>query len=169
MIRIIGIDPGLATTGWSVVEFDNDSKPHVLDYGCITTKKGLTVSERLCEIYQDVLELVKEYKPEYAGMETLLFYNNQKTAISVGEARGVVLLALEQSNLPLSEMTPLQVKSTVTGYGKADKKQVQEAVKMLCSMDELPKPDDAADAIAIAIATEVLVSREKKISNSTSI
>ena len=159
MIRIIGIDPGLAITGWSIVEFDKDSNPSVVDYGCITTEKGLSVSSRLKEIYSDILELVKKYKPEYAGMETLLFYNNQKTAISVGEARGVVLLALEQFSLPLKEMTPLQVKSTVTGYGQAKKKQVQEAVQMLCNMEELPKPDDAADAIAVAIATEVLVSR----------
>ena len=159
MIRIIGIDPGLAITGWSIVEFDKDSNPSVVDYGCIRTEKGLSVSSRLKEIYSDILELVKKYKPEYAGMETLLFYNNQKTAVSVGEARGVVLLALEQFSLPFKEMTPLQVKSTVTGYGQAKKKQVQEAVKMLCDMEELPKPDDAADAIAVAIATEVLVSR----------
>ncbi|HPQ79156.1 MAG TPA: crossover junction endodeoxyribonuclease RuvC [Candidatus Dojkabacteria bacterium] len=159
MIRIIGIDPGLAITGWSVVEFDNDSIPSVIDYGCITTKKGLSISSRLNEIYLDILELVEKYKPEFAGMETLLFYNNQKTAIAVGEARGVVLLALEKYSLPLKEMTPLQVKSSVTGYGKAKKKQVQEAVKMLCNMEEIPKPDDAADAIAVAIATEVLVSR----------
>lgn len=159
MMRIIGIDPGLAITGWSVVEFDNNSVPHVIDYGCITTKKGLSVSQRLKEIFEDITQLLRKYKPQYAGMETLLFCNNQKTAIAVGEARGVVLLALEQFSLLVKEMSPLQVKSTVTGYGKAKKKQVQEAVQMLCNMEELPKPDDAADAIAVAIATEVLVSR----------
>jgi len=159
MMRIIGIDPGLAITGWSIVEFDKDSVPHVIDYGCITTKKGLSVSMRLKEIYEDITKLLKKYKPQYAGMETLLFCNNQKTAIAVGEARGVVLLALEQFALLVKEMSPLQVKNTVTGYGQAKKKQVQEAVQMLCKMEELPKPDDAADAIAVAIATEVLVSR----------
>lgn len=162
MIRIIGIDPGLATTGWAVVEFDENSTPNILDYGCITTQKGLTVQTRLKEIYSDMNELLEKYKPEYAGVETLLFYNNQKTAMSVGQARGVVLLALENAGIQVSEMTPLQVKSSVTGYGQAQKKQVQEAVRMLCGMDEIPKPDDAADAIAIALTTEILVRRNIK-------
>jgi crossover junction endodeoxyribonuclease RuvC len=159
MLRIIGIDPGLATTGWAVVEFDENSNPNILDYGCITTPKGLTVQSRLKEIYSDMNELLEKYKPEYAGVETLLFTNNQKTAMSVGQARGVVLLALENAGVSIEEMTPLQVKNSVTGYGQAQKKQVQEAVKMLCGMDEIPKPDDAADAIAIALTTEVLVRR----------
>ena len=159
MLRIIGIDPGLATTGWSVVEFNKNSEPTVIDYGCITTPKGLSVQNRLVEIYADMLELIKKYKPRYAGMETLLFYNNKTTAIAVAQARGVVLLALEQQGIPVKEMTPPQVKSSIAGYGRAKKRQVQEAVKMICGMDEIPKPDDAADAIAIAITAEVLVSR----------
>lgn len=159
MLRIIGIDPGLATTGWAIVDFDGSSNPNVIDYGCITTKKGLTISQRLKEIHDDLNKLIEKYNPEYAGIETLLFYNNQKTAIAVGEARGVVLLVLEQKGVPIKEMTPLQVKNSITGYGQAKKKQVQEAVKILCGMEELPKPDDAADAIAIAMAAEVRVSR----------
>ncbi len=159
MLRIIGIDPGLATTGWAVVEFDNNSNPNILDYGCISTKKGLTVPTRLKEIHLDLKELIEKYKPSYAGVETLIFCNNQKTAISVGEARGVVLLTLELAGIPVKEMTPLQVKNSITGYGKANKKQVQESVKVLCGMGEIPKPDDAADALAIAFTTEVLVSR----------
>lgn len=159
MLRIIGIDPGLATTGWAIVDFDGSSNPNIIDYGCITTKKGLTISQRLKEIHDDLNELIEKYNPEYAGIETLLFYNNQKTAIAVGEARGVVLLVLEQKGVPIKEMTPLQVKNSITGYGQAKKKQVQEAVKILCGMEELPKPDDAADAIAIAMAAEVRVSR----------
>jgi crossover junction endodeoxyribonuclease RuvC len=159
-MRILGIDPGVATTGWAVVDFDEDSKPSPADYGAILTAKDLTISQRLAEIYKDLNELIEKFKPEYAGVETLLFCNNAKTAISVGEARGVVLLILEQHKIPLSEFTPLQVKDSITGYGKANKRQVQESVKMLCNLDTIPKPDDAADALAIAIATEVLVSRK---------
>lgn len=158
-MRILGIDPGLATTGWAVVDFNSDGKPVPVDYGAISTKKGLTVSERLVEIYRDLNELISQFKPSYAGVETLLFCNNAKTAIAVGEARGVILLALESSGIPIKEFTPLQVKSAITGYGNADKRQVQENVKMLCGLSSIPKPDDAADAIAIAVATEVLVSR----------
>ncbi len=158
-MRILGIDPGLATTGWAVVDFDRDSKPIPVDYGAITTPKGLSVSERLVEIYDDMNSLIKRFKPEYAGVEILLFTNNAKTAMSVGEARGIVLLALEKNSIPIKEFTPPQVKNSITGYGRADKKQIQENVKVLCGLKEIPKPDDAADAIAIAIATEVVVSR----------
>jgi crossover junction endodeoxyribonuclease RuvC len=156
-MRILGIDPGLAITGWAIVDFDIDGNPTPIDYGAITTKKGLSVSMRLSEIYDDIYKLVERFKPEYAGVETLLFCNNAKTAISVGEARGVVLLVLEKSNIPLKEFTPLQVKSVVTGYGKADKKQVQENIKILCNLDSMPKPDDAADAIAVAIAVNRVI------------
>lgn len=152
-MRILGIDPGLATTGWAVVDFDDDGNPNVIDYGCISTKKGLSVSTRLLEIYEDMVELVAKYKPDLAGVETLIFCNNAKTAMSVGEARGVVRLVLEKENIPIKEFTPLQIKDAVTGYGKADKRQVQENVKMLCNLDDIPKPDDAADAIAVAIAS----------------
>lgn len=152
-MRILGIDPGLATTGWAVVDFDNDSKPIPVDYGAITTPKGLSVSERLVEIYDDMNSLIKKFKPDYAGVETLLFTNNAKTAMSVGEARGVVLLALEKNSIPIREFTPPQVKNSITGYGKADKKQVQENVKRFCNLDSIPKPDDTADALAVAIAT----------------
>lgn len=156
-MKILGIDPGLATTGWAVLDFDTDSNPTIVDYGCILTEKGLTVSQRLSEIYDDLNELIKVHNPDYAGIETLLFCNNAKTAIAVGEARGVVLLSLEKHAIPIREFTPLQVKNSITGYGKADKKQVQENVRIICGLKEIPKPDDAADAIAIAIATEVTI------------
>lgn len=156
-MRILGIDPGLATTGWAVVDFDKNGKPTPVDYGAISTLKGLTVSQRLAEIYVDMNELIKKFKPEYAGVETLLFTNNAKTAISVAESRGVVLLTLENNNVPIREFNPLQVKNSITGYGKADKRQVQENVRILCELDSIPKPDDAADAIAIAIATHSVV------------
>ncbi len=156
-MRVLGIDPGLATTGWAVLDFDTDSNPNIVDYGCILTEKGLTVSQRLSEIYDDLNELIESHNPDYAGIETLLFCNNAKTAIAVGEARGVILLSLEKHAIPIREFTPLQVKNSITGYGKADKKQVQENVRMICGLKKIPKPDDAADAIAIAIATEVTI------------
>jgi crossover junction endodeoxyribonuclease RuvC len=152
-MRILGIDPGLAIVGWAVVDFDEDLNPTPVDYGAITTDKELDLSTRLKEIYDDMHEIVNKFKPEVCGVETLLFYNNAKTAISVGEARGVVLLVLEEYNLPIHDFTPLQVKSAVTGYGRADKKQVQENVKRFCNLKEVPKPDDVADALAVAIAT----------------
>lgn len=154
---ILGIDPGVATTGWAIVDFDKDGNPKPIDYGVISTSKKLSLSERLCEIYKDISELVKKYKPEYGGVETLLFSRNVKTAIAVGEARGVVLLVFEQNSIPIKDVNPMQVKSCISGYGKADKKQVQENVKMICNLEEIPKPDDAADAIAIAITTDMIL------------
>jgi crossover junction endodeoxyribonuclease RuvC len=155
-MRILGIDPGLAIVGWAIVDFDRDLNPTPVDYGAIITDKGLEVSTRLKEIYEDMHEIVNQFEPEVCGVETLLFYNNAKTAISVGEARGVVLLVLEEHGLPIHDFTPLQVKDVVTGYGKADKKQVQENVKRFCKLESIPKPDDAADALAVAIATSRL-------------
>ncbi len=152
-MRILGIDPGLATTGWAVVDFDDDGTPTAVDYGAITTKKGLSVSSRLLEIYEDMCELIEKFSPDLAGIETLIFCNNAKTAMSVGEARGVVRLVLERNNIPIKEFTPLQIKDAVTGYGKASKKQVQENVMRFCNLESIPKPDDAADAIAVAIAS----------------
>jgi crossover junction endodeoxyribonuclease RuvC len=152
-MRILGIDPGLATTGWAVVDFNKDGKPNPVDYGAITTPKEMETSQRLVEIYEDMKELVKKFKPESAGIETLIFCNNITSAMFVAEARGIVRLVLEQNNIPIKEFTPLQVKDAVTGYGKAGKKQVQESVKMLCNLESIPKPDDAADAIAVAIAS----------------
>lgn len=152
-MRILGIDPGLATTGWAVVDFNKDGKPNPVDYGAITTPKEMETSQRLVEIYEDMKELVQKFEPELAGIETLIFCNNITSAMFVAEARGIVRLVLEQNNIPIKEFTPLQVKDAVTGYGKAGKKQVQESVKMLCNLESIPKPDDAADAIAVAIAS----------------
>ncbi len=151
-MRILGIDPGIAITGWSIVDFDKNGKVSPIDYGAIITSKERTVGERLLELYKDMNNIIKEFKPSYSGLETLLFYNNAKTAIVVGEARGVILLSLENSNIPVCEITPLQVKSSISGYGKASKLQVQENVKMLFGLNEIPKPDDVADALAISIA-----------------
>ncbi len=151
-MRILGIDPGLAIVGWSIVDFDKSGKATAVDYGAITTQKGQSVGSRLFEIYNDLNHILKEFEPDYCGVETLLFYNNAKTAIVVGEARGVILLCLERSNIPVHEFTPLQVKSSISGYGKATKNQVQENVKMLFNLEQIPKPDDVADALALSIA-----------------
>ena len=156
-MRILGIDPGLAIVGWAIIDFDKDLNPTPIDYGAIITKKGLFVSTRLKEIYSDIHSILEKFNPEVCGVETLLFYNNAKTAIVVAEARGVVLLAVEECGIPVHSFTPLQVKDAVTGYGKADKKQVQENVKRFCNLDSIPKPDDVADAIAVAIATSRVV------------
>ena len=153
-MRILGIDPGLAIVGWSIIDFDKDGNPIPIDFGAIITEKGKTTSERLKEIYEDMTTIVEKYNPELCGIETLLFYNNATTAIVVGEARGIVLLVLEQHDIPIREFTPLQIKDAVTGYGKADKKQVQEMVKRLCNLESVPQPDDAADAVAVALAAE---------------
>ena len=166
-MRIIGIDPGLATTGWSVVDFDGRNILEVLDYGVIETKKKLSPGERLSEIFADLCQICKEFQPEVAGVETLIFCNNAKTAMKVGEARGVVLLALNNCGVEIYEFTPLQVKSSVCGYGKAGKMQVQENVKRMCNLEEIPKPDDAADAIAIAICCNdsIVVNSVSKLKN----
>ncbi len=150
-MKIIGIDPGLATTGWAVVDFDGRNSIKVVDFGVIETKKGLELGDRLSEIYVDLREILEEFKPEIASVEFLIFCNNAKTAMKVGEARGVVLLALNSFGLRVYEYSPLQVKNSISGYGSATKMQVQENVQRICCLAELPRPDDAADAIALAI------------------
>lgn len=150
-MRIIGIDPGLATTGWAVLDFQGRDVLNVLDYGVIETSKDLNPGERLNEISGDLEEILSEFNPVVAGVETLIFCNNAKTAMKVGEARGVVLLVLEKHSVEVYDFTPLQVKSSIAGYGQAKKMQVQENVQRLCKLSVLPKPDDAADAIAVAI------------------
>lgn len=148
-MRILGIDPGLATTGWAVLDFDKTIK--VVDYGVILTEKGLSNGVRLSEIHDDLHEIVAKFKPLKASIEILLFTNNVKTAMAVGQARGVCMLVMQQNSLPIYEYTPPQIKSAITGSGRADKRQVQENVKRLLNLDSIPKPDDAADAIAAAV------------------
>lgn len=149
-MRVLGIDPGLATTGWGVVE-KNKSQLSMVEYGVIETSTKLAHEKRLVFIHQSLLNLIKKYKPVRVAVEQLFFYKNVKTATKVGEARGVILLAIAQSGLVLDELTPLQVKQTVTSYGRADKQQVQKMVKLILGLKQIPKPDDAADALAIAI------------------
>jgi len=148
-MRILVIDPGVATTGWAIVDFDKEIK--VVDFGVITTSKENTQQIRLSEIYKDLSEIINKFKPTLAGIELLIFNNNAKTAMNVGEARGVVLLLLSQMSIETFQFTPPQIKRSIAGSGRADKRQVQENVKRMCNLSTLPKPDDAADAIAIAI------------------
>ncbi len=149
-MRTLGIDPGTATTGFGVVE-EADKKLSLIDYGCIKTPSGLPMPDRLNMISAQLKDIIKDHKPNNIAVEQLFFCNNAKTAIKVGEARGVILLTASQAGLNISEYTPLQVKMALTGYGKADKKQIQYMVKNILGCKEVPKPDDAADAIAIAI------------------
>jgi crossover junction endodeoxyribonuclease RuvC len=158
-MKIIGIDPGTATTGWAVVEENpptlklrrTGKNPYLVACGCINTSKLKTDAERLVEIGKDIQTLLKKYKPDEAAIEALFFFNNQKTAITVAQARGVVLYELKKKKLPIEHYTPLQVKQALTGYGRADKKQIQLMVKNILKLKCVPKPDDAADAVAIAI------------------
>lgn len=149
-MRILGIDPGYAIVGYGVIDYSNN-KFSVLRYGAITTKAGLPFSERLNEIYNDISELIRLSKPHAMAIEKLFFNTNTTTAIEVAEARGVILLAAKQNGVPVFEYTPLQVKSAVTGYGKAEKRQVMEMTKSILGLEKVPKPDDTADALAIAV------------------
>lgn len=147
---ILGIDPGLGRTGWGVIKKEKNNISAV-DYGCIETPAGLTPSERILDLFRRLNKILSITKPELAGVETLFFNTNLKTAISVGEAKGVILLSLSQKGIPIREFTPLQVKQAVTGYGRAEKSQIQKMVKTLLKLDGIPQPDDAADALAVAI------------------
>ncbi len=150
MLIVLGIDPGYAIVGWGLIEYKNNTyRP--LRFGAITTDSNTDFNQRLKIIYEDVSKIIKIFKPEALSIEKLYFQTNQKTAIMVAEARGVTLLAAQQSKIPIFEYTPLQVKTAVTGYGKAKKPQVMEMTRRLLKLPEVPKPDDAADALAIAI------------------
>lgn len=149
-MRVIGIDPGTAIVGYGIVDYEG-KKFKVVDYGCIYTDKELRQEKRLEIIYNELDEILKKYKPDSMAVEELFFFKNSKTVITVGQARGVILLCGRKNGVTISGYTPLQVKMGITGYGKADKQQVQKMVTMILGLDEIPKPDDAADALAIAV------------------
>ncbi len=149
-MRIIGIDPGYAIVGYGVVEYDR-FRFRTVGYGAITTQAGTPFGERLQAIYDDMTVLLTKYQPDALSIEKLFFNTNTTTAIDVAEARGVILLAAQQNGVPVFEYTPLQVKSSITGYGKAEKHQVMEMVKTFLGLGSVPKPDDTADALALAI------------------
>ncbi len=149
-MRILGIDPGIAIVGYGIVDINGNSISMV-EYGCITTSSKSRLPDRLFFIMNEMTDIINEFKPEEMAIEELFFNKNTKTAITVAEARGVEILAAKQSGLEIYEYTPLQIKQAVVGYGRAEKQQVQEMVKILLNLSERPKPDDAADALAVAI------------------
>lgn len=151
MTLALGIDPGTATTGYGFVRLARDGELVAVKYGVILTPKEDSASARLETIYDQLTDLLKEYQPETAAVEKLFFARNVTTGIAVGQARGVVMLALQKAGIETFEYTPKEVKNAVAGYGGADKRQVQEMVRALLQLDSIPKPDDAADALAIAI------------------
>ncbi len=151
MRRILGIDPGFALLGFGVVECSDSGSMSALDYGVIETTKDEKFCDRLQKIYLGVLSLIDKYKPDAMALEELFFFKNQKTIIPVAEARGVVILAGIERGLKMFEYTPLQIKQALTGNGRAEKKQIQFMVKSILGLDKTPKPDDAADAVAVAL------------------
>lgn len=149
-ITIIGIDPGIADTGYGVLK-KNNGNIAVLDYGSIKTPAGARMPERLCELYDSLTELFKRHRPTVVVIEKLFFARNVTTAMTVGQARGVALLVAEQFSCAVIELTPLQIKQGLTSYGKASKQQVQHMVKAVLKLKTIPRPDDAADALAAAL------------------
>jgi len=150
VLRVLGIDPGVATVGWAVIE-ENGGNFKALAYGHISTSPKKDDEDRLLEISQDLEGIIKKYNPEESAVEKLFFFKNQKTIIEVGQARGAILLTLAKNKVKIASYTPLQVKQAITGYGKAEKKQVQLMVKNILGLKSIPKPDDTADAIAISL------------------
>lgn len=150
-VRIIGIDPGYAIVGFGIVDYDGRSFS-VVNFGAITTTPDMAFPWRLKTIHDDMAEILNLYKPDVLSMEKLFFNTNHTTAIDVAQARGVIMLSAVECGVEISEYTPLQVKNSVVGYGRAEKKQVQEMVRSILKLKEVPKPDDTADALALAIA-----------------
>ncbi len=149
-MRVIGIDPGTAITGWGVVEGDGNQLTMVA-YGVVTTPAGTPLPQRLQTIYHELTGIIQEWQPETSAIEELFFSKNAKTALTVGHGRGVAMLALANANLPIVEYKPLEIKQAITGHGGADKQQMQQMVKLLLELDDIPRPDDAADGLAVAI------------------
>ena len=147
----LGIDPGTAITGFGIIKEESDGRLAVLDYGIIRTSADLSQADRLAQLYHRIREIILLHQPEMGAVEKLFFERNVRTALHVGQARGVALLAMAESKLSIGEYTPMEVKLAVAGYGGADKKQVQQMVRTILGLDTIPHPDDAADALAIAI------------------
>ena len=162
VMRILGIDPGYAILGYGIIEKKgNNFKPVV--YGAVTTDKNTPMPDRLKHLYNSLMDIIAEYEPEVASVEELFFNSNAKTAILVGQARGVALLACSNSGIDIAEYTPLQIKQALVGYGRAEKKQVQMMVKTILNLDEVPKPDDTADALAAAVCHGHAANTNKKL------
>lgn len=149
-LRILGIDPGIAIVGFGFID-KNGSKLTPVQYGCIQTEAHTPEEERLVHVYEGMVQLIEKYEPQMVAFEKLFFSRNVTTAMSVSQARGVAILAAAQKGLPIAEYTPMQVKQAIVGYGKAEKRQVQEMVRMFLNLQKIPKPDDVADALAVAV------------------
>jgi len=149
-MKILGLDPGTAITGFGIIEKNNQGINYV-NCGCITTCAGVPMPERLKCIYEDARKLIVKYQPDVMAVEDLFYFRNATTVIKVSQARGVLILAAHKKRVPIFEYQPLQIKMALTGYGRADKKQMQQMVKTMLSLNKVPKPDDAADALAVAI------------------
>lgn len=150
-MTILGIDPGIAITGYGIIKQTGNNQLSMIEYGCIRTSKKDEHADRLLKIYTDLRKIIKKHKLDTIAIENIYFAKNVKTAMKVSEARGVVALASCQSRAQIFEFTPLQVKQSLTGYGRATKVQVQKMVKLILKLENIPKPDDAADALAVAI------------------
>lgn len=148
---VIGIDPGTAITGYGLVREEKNGELTVVDYGVVTTPAKTPMPERLLSLYRQLKEITLLHRPNSGAVEKLFFQTNVKTAISVGQGRGVAILALAEANMPISEYSPNEIKQAIAGYGGADKAQMQYMVKAVLNLDEIPKPDDAADALAVAV------------------
>jgi len=148
-VRIIGIDPGTALLGFGVIDAADD--PELVDFGAVETVVGVPMPDRLLFLYDAITELIVRYRPDVMSVEQLFFARNVTTALAVGQARGVVMLAAAQHGLAIHEYKPAEVKQTISGYGNADKPQMQEMVRILLGLPDIPKPDDAADALAVAL------------------
>lgn len=159
-LRILGIDPGYAIVGYGVVDY-NRGQYKLVGYGAITTPAGMDFSARLRSIYLDMTQIIKKYQPDEMGIEKLFFNTNEKTAIDVAQARGVTVLPAIMEGIPIYEYTPLQVKCSIVGYGRAEKKQVQEMTRTMLKLPHIIKPDDTADAVAIAITHALSVNTRK--------
>lgn len=150
-MRIVGFDPGLATLGYGVLEVDKKGRPEMVDYGIISTPKDENLAVRLCMLEKGIRQVIDTFKPDEIAIEELFFAKNVKTAIAVAHARGVILLTANKECGKIFEYTPLQIKQALTGYGRADKNQIQQMVKTFLKLKAIPKPDDAADALAVAL------------------
>lgn len=150
-MAVIGIDPGTALTGYGIIEELSDQSLRAINFGVIRTESGCKPEKRLCSIFEQLNEIVSLYKPESGAVERLFFQRNTKTALSVGQARGVAILSLAEAGISISEYNPIEIKQSVVGYGRASKKQVQQMIKIILSLEKPPQPDDVADALAVAI------------------
>jgi len=158
-MRVLGIDPGTGILGFGVIDAEKGIRPKIIDAGVVSTPAHTPLPDRLEDIYNSLSQIIKATKPDIMAIEKLFFARNITTAISVAEARGVVELTAKQNHIVVAEYTPLQIKQSLTGYGRAEKKQVQEMVKRELNLKEIPKPDDCADALAAAL-THIFMTRD---------